>query len=843
MLEGLDIQSHGARAEINLRFGVPVRYLHHAPLRRGNTIRIRVDPLQDFPGNAAIARQALRSPPNAPVPLVEVLFERERAEGPVLELRFSRTIDFEVRQGSDLRSLVVAVPTPPSRSAVRASPRATGPAEPPAPILPVRSPPAVEEPSAGPPPSVGSPSPANVDVAHPFAVQLHAGPSAEPLPSLPTLETLARHRVYAVPFEKDGVRWRRLRLGFFDTRDAAEAARDELEGAFPGAWVVEVSRSERVASERSALAAPARPALASAVASASGGDEAPAALASEPVDTPAAPEPVPAPQPGPGGPEPAPAAPPGGSADRVTLLMEEGRRGMTAGEFDRAAAAFAEVLALPENERSAEAKELLGLAWERSGRPDRARAEYEEYLERHPEGDDAQRVRQRLDALLTARATPPAKLREARATEDSWYDVFGSVSTFYRRDRVPSGDGDLEDFSSQLVDLFLGVRAQTRGYDLQAEASGNYRYDLSDGDFGDESRMSSLFLDFSDLDGPLSGRFGRQWSNAGGVLGRFDGGQLSYRLGGPWKVSAVGGFPVDTFISNTADSDRYFYGLSAGVEQLAERIDAEIFATQWIADGYTDRIGVGAEVRYFREGRLLAGLVDYDVYFGELNTAQLLGNWLVTPSTSFNLLVDYRNVSILTNTNALVGQPLTLGDLDLPESEIESLAEDRTARATLATLGATQRLGDRFQLVGDASVSEFSSTDTSGGIEGFEGTGREYSYSMQLIASSLIGDSDVQTLGLRYIDAQEIDAFVVLVNGYYPLTRSVRARPGVILLRRKLEEDDDILTIRPLLGFDYRIWRFTFDVEGSYEWSDRESVPEARDDRRFTLQFGVRYDF
>ena len=66
-----------------------------------------------------------------------------------------------------------------------------------------------------------------------------------------------------------------------------------------------------------------------------------------------------------------------------------------------------------------------------------AKAEYEEYLRLYPEGDGAERVRQRLEGILTARAKPKEKLRKTKREKDEgkWNSkVYGSFSQFYYRD-------------------------------------------------------------------------------------------------------------------------------------------------------------------------------------------------------------------------------------------------------------------------------------------------------------------------------------------------------------------------------------------------------------------------
>ena len=367
LLEGLEIGREGGAALLRVRFSVPVRYLRHAPSRRGAVIHVRVDPLA-LPGSAAaLPSEVLRAPPGAGLPLVEVGYAADGVEGRVLEVRFSREVSFEVAQ-RDLRSVVVTVVADaPNRAAASEPARATLPAAASEATLP-------ETPAT---PSV-RPAPA-APVRAPeggWAVQIHAAPSSEPLPSMPTRGIPVRGRLYTVPLVRNGVSWTRLRLGFFATRAEAEAARRELVAAFPGAWVVEAPAGERALAEEIA------PSAGLALSAATSGSPDAGATGGE-------------------------------ASDRVAFLVEEGRAALAAGDLDRAVALFTQVGALPEHARTPEALELLGLARERKGQAAHARAEYEEYLERHPEGEGAERVRQRLDALLTATTSPRERLREA----------------------------------------------------------------------------------------------------------------------------------------------------------------------------------------------------------------------------------------------------------------------------------------------------------------------------------------------------------------------------------------------------------------------------------------------
>ena len=94
------------------------------------------------------------------------------------------------------------------------------------------------------------------------------------------------------------------------------------------------------------------------------------------------------------------ARPPGKISDAdlriAAAAMDEARAALEKKNFNGAIALLTKVLRYPENKYSAEAQELLGLARQRNGQPDAARAAYEDYLRRYPRGEGAERVQQRL---------------------------------------------------------------------------------------------------------------------------------------------------------------------------------------------------------------------------------------------------------------------------------------------------------------------------------------------------------------------------------------------------------------------------------------------------------------
>ncbi len=813
VLESIEILETEAGAELLIRFGTPLRYLRHAPHARGREIQIQIAPIAVSaldPPTLGIS-QSLPGPRNAPIPLVEVLYEGIRiGGGRSVVVRFARELAFEVRPGGDMRSLVVFVP----REAQAAKPTVAPPAS------EVRAAsPAPAAASLPPPPSPPAPTGGG------WAVQVSAAPRGTALPPIASLAAFGGARAYVVDFEKDGAAWQRLRVGPFPTRQAAEAARTQLAARFPGAFLVADAQ--------------------------------------------------PPPQPTP---PPAPAAPPLPTPDgefhepRNAALMDTARAALTAGDVDTAIRLLTKVLSLPNHADTPEAKELLGLARERRGQLAHAKAEYEEYLAQYPEGDGATRVRQRLDALLTAQSKLPERPAAAGAAPSAARPLsfLGSTGAWYRYESRHGDAGSSLADSSLLSDGTFVLRSQLGGWALRGQAAGSYLFDFAGDSGASEARVSSAFLDAKQVKGPWAGTLGRQPGNTMGVFSRFDGVRVSRRVAEQWRVGALGGLPVEYWQTGRfVETGRVLYGVALDADSLFGKIDGQLFAVEQRAEGLLDRRAIGAEFRYAEAGRFLSGLLDYDVSYTSLNTALLVGNWQVSPATGLNLYFDYRNSPTLTTTNAIIGQNVERVD-ELEDrystGEIESLAQDRTARSTMLSLGATRQLGDRFQLAFDGSLSNLEGTPASGGVEASPGTGWEFALYPQLVASGLLLGNDVGTLGVRWFHGSSADTYSLIAIERLPVTRALRLIPRLRVDYRTRSTRDEFVprsddpnatlpavvsatrvrngqvTVRPFLGAEYRIGPVTLDTDCGVEWTTGSFDGEGSE-LATILTFGIRYDF
>lgn len=538
-------------------------------------------------------------------------------------------------------------------------------------------------------------------------------------------------------------------------------------------------------------------------------------------------------------------------ADRIEALMEESRQAMTRQDFSRAIQLYTKILEFPDHPYRKDALEYLGVARERKGQLAHAIREYRRYLSLYPEGEDADRVRQRLAGLTTATDKPKSGPRRstARSKSKPW-EVYGAFSQFYlRNENTLNDNSDIVTQSALSSDLDVTARKRSDNFDIQSRFSGSYLYDFLDDGRGDESSVSSLYFDARDRRHDVFMRLGRQSRNTGGVLGRFDGLLLGYQITDWLTLNGVAGFPVLS-TRDQVDTDKELYGISADLGTFANAWDFNAFLIEQQVDGIVDRRAIGGEARYFDSTRSLLSFVDYDISYDSLNTIIFLGTWTLPTKTTLNATVDYRNSPILTTTNALLGQNVrNVDDLldSLSEDEIRQLAEDRTAEYTTVSLGASHPFSERIQVSGDITLTDLSDTDASDGIEAIPGTGNEYIYNLQLIGSDLIKSNDIAIAGLRYSDLDTADIYSVSLNTRYPVNSAWRINPRVRVDYRESNRDGSTQWIgAPSIRVDYRLSRrYRFEVEAGGEWSTRDlpDLPEDEDTSSYFINLGYRINF
>lgn len=546
-----------------------------------------------------------------------------------------------------------------------------------------------------------------------------------------------------------------------------------------------------------------------------------------------------------------------GAADPV---LAEARAAMTIGDNAHAVQLLTRVLQTPDAASARDAQELLGVVRERAGQRAHARAEYEEYLRRYPSGESADRVRQRLAALLAIESPERPELRQAerrRSGRGPDWQANASFSQLYFRDDATYTYEDqfsptpVTTTSSQvnqnelLTALDVDVSMTAGGMRARARASGSYTNDFREGG-EDEGAVSALYLEVGDTEDRFSVRAGRQTRSTSGIFGRFDGAVVSARAGRV-RLDLSGGYPVDTPRDLTFDPHRSFY--AASLDFQGEKLDASVYRLRQTSYGLIDRDAAGVEVRYVGAAASMFALADYDVHYKELNIGLANGTFtLFGGDTTLNLGYDYRKAPMLATINALVGQSVaSLDELraTYSEDQIDQLALDRTAQSTTFYAGVSHQLNDRFSFNIDATVSDLEGTPASGGVAATEPTGEEIYASAQIIGSGLFKEGDLGIVGVRYADTATSTRYGLDFNTRYPVSRSVRINPRLRLSYRQNKNDDGTqLSARPSFRLNVQTGRhISFEADLGAEWLQNENSMMREESWDYFVTAGYRLDF
>ena len=708
-------------------------------------------------------------------------------------------------------------------------------------------------------------------------------------PELRPEELPARYQgyhLYATPESATDTGRYQLRLGFFANRQEADAARQELARRFPQARVVEVSAQERLLApqpppgpppgETEALAAvspssqhppeaegsgivtdkrPGGPPAAMGSAAAGTSELTAAATAAAAGTAAAAVVPTP----------PAAVEPPARSTPPTTptaepaveqeasQLLERARAELTAGNNAAALEPLERILRLPPNGASAEAQELVGVARERNGELARARAEFELYLRLYPEGEAADRVRQRLANL--AASSPPAAAGLGAKQRPTQVLTYGGLSQYYYygASKIETQPFDLNanpldqttlsltDQSAIITSLDYTTRWRSERYDNRVVFRDTYTANFTDID--DTNRLNAAYYDLKDKQLDYGARVGRQPGNTAGILLPFDGARVNYGFAPQWRGNLQGGKLVDYY----THYDKKFAGASLDAGTFAERWNASAYVIGQQVDGISDREAVGVEIRYFDPRRSLFALLDYDTSYSVLNAAVLQGTWQIDGKATYNLLVDRRKSPPMQTSNALIGETArSIRELlnTLSEDEIRQLAMARTATASVYQVGAAYPINSAWQLGGDVQLTNISATQTIGTVPGNPGTGNQYTYALQATGTGVLSKRDSMTLRASYVAAASFDGQALFLYSRTLLAERWALDVSLLYYTQRDNLDVELARLTPTFKLGYNLKsNLVFEIEFGIERTETSSSFAAeRTTRRFG-SLGYRWDF
>ena len=522
---------------------------------------------------------------------------------------------------------------------------------------------------------------------------------------------------------------------------------------------------------------------------------------------------------------------PSSASDTDSKLMTTAKQAMISKDYRKASSYLTHILQDPKSTEHQEAQELLGLAYERMGLSAQALAEYRKYVKQYPIGQDADRVKQRLNGLLTAKSAPVDKLKPTKVANATGglapgWDFFGSFSQYYRYQQSSTDIASSQTTDNSVsTDLVMSGRKRGPVWNQRIDFAGNYFYNFMDQTVGRTSggttRIFSMFYDLSDRFDDVSMRLGRQTHSSDGVLTRFDGVTLNKRIGQHEKLSFLAGFPVDYTYSDSVKTSRKFYATSIKFESLIKNLDTKLYFMHQTNDGLTDRQAVGNETQYVNKNATMYFMYDYDTFYKQTNLATFIGTWRTPDNSSVNITADYRNSPFLTTTNALIGQPVsTLEQLQqtftLPE--VQQLARDRTGLFRSLSLSATKTLSPRYQVNADVTVSSLAGTPASGGVAATPATGDLYYYNLTLIAKNLLRTNDLALLGARYYTDVSANTVGVNFSDRFPLNPRWRINPRMSIDLRNGDDGSRRIILTPRIIMQWRPARsWQLEMEFGYQ--------------------------
>jgi len=761
-ISGAIVDRNGNSARITILLACQVQYMGHTPTNRASVFRIQLEPTascKGAPPSIANTQGYFLPARAAEVELSSIDYDGTTFGNQALTLSFAANVSITMMPPSVSDRITVTVtfdaPVVRRETSQQRVSRRVLPAEPPAPKKEV------------------------------FVINLESSREPPVTVDNPDLIMDVDQKVYVTTTGQDDAMLYRVRLGFFDSKESAAARLEAIRQKYPAAWIDNASEHE-IRLHRRAMAASSGAAVASRDASSAQ----PRANKRAPV-----------------------------SDEKLASLMADGRAQMIDGQFPKAVQIYTKILQYPEHEHMPNAQEYLALARQRSGQNAHAKAEYQRFLELYPDAEGADRVRQRLAALVATSQTSRVVAaggadrtsRQATRLADPWR-VHTFLSQYYRRDVNQIGENEeVTSQSSLYTDLNFDARRRGSRFDFGARVSAGYRHDMLDESLGPGNllRISYAFADLVDSRLGLRGRIGRQSRNNGGILGRFDGVDLGYQLTERVSLSATAGQPVNS-ASDGIGGPRSFKGVSATYGPIADNLDIGGFYIQQSVEGISDREAVGVEVRYFDSGRSFWGLIDYDISYNELGSAFLHGAWRFESQMMINASLDRRRSPFLRTSNALIGQPFesfsNLLDV-LGEDELRQLSLDRSAITTTYTLGASYPLSPRFQINGNVTFSSISETPESGGVAATPSSTYSY-FGANLVASSLLREGDVSIFGVRYSQSASTKVTSLSIDTRFPITRSLYINPRLrVDYKQILSSSSTEWVYMPGLRMQYRFGR------------------------------------
>jgi hypothetical protein len=634
-----------------------------------------------------------------------------------------------------------------------------------------------------------------------YSVNLDSSQTRFPRETVEAVAASLQTQAYVSETDIEDEHWYRLRVGPFTTHKEAERVLKIAQATYPRAWLaVNDEQTDLSVIERAGVQSTA---------------------ASGPTDPPIPDE-------------------------ERSQVLRDARVALEKHKYPEAVDLLNRLLRQPEYPARAEAQELMGLVRERAGQLAQAKAEYEEYLRRYPNGAGAARVRGRLQTLAAASLSPKSTGEFGAAANNRW-TMAGSaaISYQYGRDQTVSNGTTTttNSLSSALVYGDLLLRDRGERYDFIARVDAGYTRNLGTGFGGSQDRTTAAYAELTDRNFGVTARVGRQSLASQGIVGLFDGLYVGYQMNPKWAVSAAAGLPAYTSYSSVS-SHQKFATVTAEFDPFHQ---AWVFDTYFFDEtnaGATERRSIGLQTRYSVAGRTAVMLADYDIAFQQLNSLTLIGNTKVGQHWVLGFDADHRRSPLLELSNALIGESapdlttLTFQSTPpLTPSQIRQLALDHTSTSNTVVISASRPLGERWQFMADISALKLSGTPgspvigatatTSGvpAVAATQSTGLDKNVSVQMAGSSLLQASDLHIFSVRYDTSPAARSTTLSWDARFVVTGNWRLGP-----RLSVEQLNDSqlggkeMLYLPQVRGDWTSRKSVFEVIAGYQVQNQQAL-------------------
>jgi tetratricopeptide (TPR) repeat protein len=637
----------------------------------------------------------------------------------------------------------------------------------------------------------------DVDAPTGYAVNLDSSQTAFDHDTVAAAAAQLQTQAYVSETDVDGQHWYRLRVGPFSTKPEAERVLNAAQQNYPHAWLaVNDEQTDLAVVERAGVQAP---------------------TAAGPTD------------------------PPLPDGERAQILRDA-RAALEKHQYSQAVDSLNRLMRQPEYPARADAQELLGLVRERAGQLAQAKAEYQEYLHRYPDGAAAPRIRSRLQALATASLSPKSMGEYGGTAQDRWTLAGSAAVTYqYGKDQTVSNGTTTTTNSLNAALVYGDLLLRDRGerYDFTARVNAGYTQNIVTTNGGSQDRATAAYGEVTDKLFGITARVGRQSLASQGIVGLFDGLFVGYQVNPTWSVSGAAGLPA--YSSYSAVSSQQKFGT------ITTEFDP--FHHTWVFDAYlfdeldgsmTERRSIGLQTRYTVPGRTLVMLVDYDIAFAQLNSITLIGNAMVGEKWILGFDADHRRSPLLELSNALIGQsvqdlPALQNQLHFTPSQIRQLALDRTSTSNTVVISASRALGERWQFMADLSALELSGTPAAigfgtpplGAVAGTQSTGVDKNASVQLSGSSLLQASDLHIFSLRFDDSPISRSETLSWDARFVVHGAWRLGPRLSVERlTDTTQGSQQMLYLPQVRGDWTSRRSVFEVTAGYQLQNQQALQQ-----------------